>query len=51
MSDEIQEKISVLEQRKTTLLDTWELRNGIYKRHLDTQVRLVAIRHIVYKGC
>ncbi|CAG0903884.1 unnamed protein product, partial [Darwinula stevensoni] len=37
MSDEIQEKISVLEQRKTTLLDTWELRNGIYIRHLDTQ--------------
>ncbi|KAK0173670.1 hypothetical protein PV328_006832 [Microctonus aethiopoides] len=38
LSKEIQEKISVLSQRKQILTDTWEHRRIIYEQNLDTQM-------------
>ncbi|XP_034253991.1 spectrin beta chain, non-erythrocytic 1 isoform X5 [Thrips palmi] len=38
LSDEIEEKISVLEQRRKALNDTWHLRQTIYEENLDTQM-------------
>ncbi|XP_063994705.1 spectrin beta chain, non-erythrocytic 5 isoform X3 [Diachasmimorpha longicaudata] len=38
LAKEIQEKISVLEQRKNVLTDTWEQRKLIYEQNLDTQL-------------
>ncbi len=35
MSDDIQEKMTVLCQRKTTLSDFWQLRNRLYEQHMD----------------
>lgn len=37
LAKEIEEKISVLEQRKQVLTDTWEQRQYIYEQNLDTQ--------------
>ncbi|XP_034944641.1 LOW QUALITY PROTEIN: spectrin beta chain, non-erythrocytic 5 [Chelonus insularis] len=38
LAKEIQEKISILEQRKQVLMDTWEQRKLIYEQNLDTQI-------------
>ncbi|XP_043282558.1 spectrin beta chain, non-erythrocytic 5 isoform X2 [Venturia canescens] len=38
LANEIEEKISVLEQRKQVLNDTWEQRKLIYEQNLDTQM-------------
>jgi spectrin beta len=38
LAHEIEEKISVLEQRKQLLNDTWACRKVIYEQNLDTQV-------------
>ncbi|XP_054271663.1 spectrin alpha chain, non-erythrocytic 1 isoform X2 [Macrosteles quadrilineatus] len=38
LSNEIREKIRVLEQRKNVLDDTWEKRKVIYEQNLDTQM-------------
>lgn len=38
LAKEIQDKISVLEQRKQVLSDTWEQRKLIYEQNLDTQM-------------
>jgi spectrin beta len=38
LAHEIDEKISVLEQRKELLSDTWARRKAIYEQNLDTQV-------------
>ncbi len=38
LSDEIEDKISVLKQRRKVLNDTWYLRQTIYEQNLDTQV-------------
>ncbi|XP_044008912.1 spectrin beta chain, non-erythrocytic 5 isoform X1 [Aphidius gifuensis] len=38
LAKEIQDKISVLEQRKQILTDTWEQRKFIYEQNLDTQM-------------
>merc|ERR1712141_707018 len=35
MSDDITDKINTLVSRKKTLVDCWELRNRIYKQHMD----------------
>lgn len=38
LSNEIQEKIKILESRHQLLNDTWESRNHLYKQNLDTQL-------------
>ncbi|XP_052120778.1 spectrin beta chain, non-erythrocytic 1 isoform X4 [Frankliniella occidentalis] len=38
LSDEIEDKISVLKQRRKVLNDTWYLRQTIYAQNLDTQM-------------
>lgn len=38
MSDEIKEKIQILEQRHHFLTETWEKRKTLYNQNLDTQV-------------
>jgi spectrin beta len=38
LAHEIEEKISILEQRKQLLNDTWARRKAIYDQNLDTQV-------------
>jgi len=38
MSDEIKEKIQILEQRHRYMTDTWENRKLLYEQNLDTQV-------------
>lgn len=38
LANEIEDKISVLEQRKQVLMDTWEQRKLIYEQNLDTQM-------------
>lgn len=38
MSDEIKEKIHILEQRHNFMIDTWEKRKILYDQNLDTQV-------------
>lgn len=38
LAKEIEEKISILEQRKQLLNDTWEQRKEIYEQNLDTQL-------------
>ncbi|XP_046434088.1 spectrin beta chain, non-erythrocytic 1 isoform X2 [Neodiprion fabricii] len=38
LAKEIEDKISVLEQRKQLLNDTWEQRKRIYEQNLDTQL-------------
>lgn len=38
MSDEINEKIHILEQRHYFMTDTWEKRKILYDQNLDTQV-------------
>lgn len=38
MSDEINEKIHILEQRHRFMTDTWEKRKVLYEQNLDTQV-------------
>lgn len=38
MSDEIKEKIQILEQRHHVMTDTWEKRKVLYDQNLDTQV-------------
>lgn len=37
-SEDIHEKIAILEQRKKLLEDTWEKRRVIYEQNLDTQM-------------
>lgn len=39
MSDEIKEKIQILEQRHRFMTNTWEKRKVLYEQNLDTQVR------------
>jgi len=41
MSDEINEKIHVLEQRHYFMTDTWEKRKILYDQNLDTQVSII----------
>uniref|UniRef100_A0A2H8TMG3 Spectrin beta chain, brain 4 n=1 Tax=Melanaphis sacchari TaxID=742174 RepID=A0A2H8TMG3_9HEMI len=41
MSDEINEKIHVLEQRHNFMTDTWEKRKVLYDQNLDTQVPII----------
>lgn len=38
MSDEIKEKVHILEQRHHFMTDTWEKRKILYDQNLDTQV-------------
>ncbi|XP_044574402.1 spectrin beta chain, non-erythrocytic 1 isoform X3 [Cotesia glomerata] len=38
LSKEIKDKISVLENKKQTLIDTWDKRKLIYEQNLDTQI-------------
>ncbi|XP_050430131.1 spectrin beta chain, non-erythrocytic 5 isoform X2 [Adelges cooleyi] len=38
MSDEIREKINILEQRHNILTNTWENRKVLYEQNLDTQL-------------
>lgn len=45
MSDEINEKIHILEQRHYFMTDTWEKRKILYDQNLDTQVFTI----ILYK--
>lgn len=55
LANEILEKISILEQRKQLLSDTWARRKAIYEQNLDTQVlccliqtvRMLCHEHIV----
>jgi spectrin beta len=39
LANEIEEKISILEQRKQLLNDTWARRKATYDQNLDTQVQ------------
>lgn len=41
MSDEIKEKIQILEQRHHFMTDTWEKRKVLYDQNLDTQVLII----------
>jgi len=43
LAHEIEEKISILEQRKELLNDTWTRRMAIYNQNLDTQVLCSAV--------
>jgi len=47
MSDEINEKIHILEQRHYFMTDTWEKRKILYDQNLDTQVCIQTI-YIIY---
>ncbi|XP_048512555.1 spectrin beta chain, non-erythrocytic 1 isoform X2 [Athalia rosae] len=38
LANEVEDKISVLEQRKQLLSDTWQQRRHIYEQNLDTQM-------------
>jgi spectrin beta len=42
LAHEIEKKISILEQRKQLLNDTWACRKAIYSQNLDTQVQCSA---------
>lgn len=46
MSDEIKEKIHILEQRHHFMTDTWEKRKILYDQNLDTQVRIKKRLHL-----
>lgn len=46
MSDEIKEKIHILEQRHHFMTDTWEKRKILYDQNLDTQVINNEMRHL-----
>lgn len=46
LANEILEKISILEQRKQLLSDTWARRKAIYEQNLDTQVLCCLIRTV-----
>lgn len=41
MSDEINEKIQILEQRHHFMTETWEKRKVLYDQNLDTQVLII----------
>jgi spectrin beta len=43
LAHEIEEKISILKQRKQLLNDTWASRKAIYDKNLDTQVQCSAV--------
>ena len=43
LAHEIEEKISILEQRRQLLNDTWARRKAIYDQNLDTQVQCSAV--------
>jgi spectrin beta len=43
LAHEIEGKISILEQRKQLLSDTWACRKTIYNQNLDTQVQCSAV--------
>lgn len=38
LANEIEDKISILQQRKQLLLDTWQKREYLYEQNLDTQM-------------
>jgi spectrin beta len=47
LANEILEKISILEQRKQLLNDTWARRKAIYEQNLDTQVPHYPIQSVM----
>lgn len=47
MSDEINEKIHILEQRHYFMTDTWEKRKILYDQNLDTQVFILYYNNLL----